>query len=389
MRKTSSLLYAVLMVASSSAQVRFTDDFESDISNWEVNDMQSVRIVDSGDSHGKVLSLIPNGNVIVLIKESDQWGAIKVEGEMNFPDNVHNYLGFIFNYNRRARREDFGVLYLKGNSSYIRANPFRDGNVSRLLYEEFRTNLRDENRIQIGKWHKFKMEVEAEVCHLYIDDMKIPKITFDLFEFKSGKVGFQPRPTGGEVRIDNIKVSSIKSLSYKGVPIPNPDYKPDELLSSWEVMGPFKRPRKEIENHFPKELGQGIEIDGKIRTWEPFFGDKRGAIVTGKVTEFEGENSVAYFRIPIQVKESTQFTIHFSTIDELTLYLNGRILRRVYRDGYVSRENDWNAWYDFWENPEHAGRKISVNVKEGLNFLVVKVRNGQFASGGFFAYREK
>ena len=50
-------------------------------------------------------------------------------------------------------------MYVKGNGSYIRVNPWRDGNVSRLLYEEYKTNLEEDQAIKIGEWHTFKMEV--------------------------------------------------------------------------------------------------------------------------------------------------------------------------------------------------------------------------------------
>ena len=81
--------------------------------------------------------------------------------------------------------------------------------------------------------------------------------------------------------------------------------------------------------------------------------------------------------------------MHFTTTDELALYLNGKDYGRVYRDGYVSKDNDWNAWYDFWKNPQHAGRQVELLLKKGKNILVIRVRNGQFASGGFFVYVER
>ena len=54
----------------------------------------------------------------------------------------------------------------------------------------------------------------------------------------------------------------------------------------------------------------------------------------------------------------------------------------------MSEGNDWNAWFDFWKNPDHAGRKIEIPLKAGQNQIVLRVRNGQYASGGFFARLE-
>ncbi|MHC4917049.1 MAG: hypothetical protein ACYTGB_16340, partial [Planctomycetota bacterium] len=45
-----------------------------------------------------------------------------------------------------------------------------------------------------------------------------------------------------------------------------------------------------------------------------------------------------------------------------------------------------NAWYDFWRNPAHRGRKLAVDVKAGVNHLVVSVDGGKYPGDGFYAY---
>ena len=132
-----------------------------------------------------------------------------------------------------------------------------------------------------------------------------------------------------------------------------------------------------------------MDINGAILTWENFKTDPRGALITGRITEYQGENTVAYFRTLLVAEKDKTVTLHFTTTDELALYLNGKDAGRVYRDGYISKDNDWNAWYDFWKNPQHRGRQKKISLKKGNNQLVVRVRNGQFASGGFFVYMEK
>jgi hypothetical protein len=378
------LIGLFIIPATCIGQLLLHDSFDNDLSAWEINNEVQVKIINSDDiNHENVLVLTPNGNVSALIKNSEQWNALKMEGEMFFPSNKHNYLGFIYNYNIRQGREDFGLLYVKGNGSYIRVNPWRDGNVSRLLYEEYKTNLTGDQKVEIGVWHRFKIEVINKVCHLYINDMKIPKITFNHFEFSSGKLGFQPRVVGGEVWIDNIVVNSIQEFTYKGEDIPNIIYEHDSLITEWEVLGPLNKPNPSIER-CPNTDTCTVVINGKNYIWKPFETDKRGCVVTGKITEYEGENTVAYFRTSLNAEQNETVKLHFTTIDELTLYINGRDCGRVYRDGYVSRDNDWNAWYDFWENINHAGRYVTLPLKKGKNELIIKVRNGQFASGGFF-----
>ncbi len=108
---------AILPILS-SAQILFEDNFEGNLSGWEINNASSIKIIESEDpGQGKVLELAPNGNVSAIIRNSDQWGPLSVEGKMLFPNDEHNYLGFIYNYNQSDKREDFGLLYVKGNGS--------------------------------------------------------------------------------------------------------------------------------------------------------------------------------------------------------------------------------------------------------------------------------
>jgi hypothetical protein len=371
------------------AQVRFQDDFNGDLSGWNLINEQSIEIVQSNDPiHGNVLVLHPNGKVHALVRDSDKWGAVRVEAQILFPDNKHNYFGLIYNYTQENSRIDFGSIYIKGNGSYIRVNPWRDGNASRLLYEEYRTRLIDDQSVQINKWHNVKAEIMGDVCHFYVGNMSTPKLTFDLFEKSSGLVGFEPRVTGWPVWIDNVKVTSIKQLDYNGPNIPKVEYEPDSLLTDWESIGPFRKHIKEIE--YDSGLSKSsILVDGQEFIWEPFRVDKRGAVITGKLTEYLGERSIAYFRTIIPSEIQKTVVLHFSTTDEIGFWVNGRFHGFIYRDGYVSLpKNDWNAWYDFWKNPGHVGRKVPIELEPGENIIVIRVRNGQFASGGFFVRKE-
>ncbi len=385
--------FIVFLLVHSSivvAQVQFQDDFNGDLSGWELINKEFIKIIDSNDpDHGKALALYPNGTVHALIKNSEKWGAVRVEAQILFPDDNHNYFGLIYNFTQENSRIDFGSLYIKGNGSYIRANPWRDGNASRLLYEEYKTRLVDDQAIKINKWHNIKAEILDNICHFYVGDMSTPKVTFDLYERSSGMVGFEPRVTGWPVWLDNVKVTSIKQLNYTGPNIPTVNYDPDSLLTNWESIGPFKRHIKEIEQ-VSKSSQSLISIDGQAYDWKPFATDKRGAVITGKLSEYAGERSVAYFRTMIPSDIHKTVVLHFSTTDELAFWVNGRFYGFIYRDGYVSLpKNDWNAWYDFWKNPEHAGRKVSIELEPGENQILIRVKNGQFASGGFWVRKEK
>ncbi|NIT56163.1 MAG: hypothetical protein GWN00_07975 [Aliifodinibius sp.] len=367
------------------AQVRFRDDFEGPLSGWELVGVHAIKIIESNDtSHGRVMAMLPDGIVYALVKDSEQWGAVRIEGEVLFPPEGNGYLGLVYNYTRSASRTDFGEVYLKGNGSYLRVNPWRDGNVSRLLYEEYKTPLSGDEAIIINKWYKFKAEIRGNMCHFYIGNMSVPKITFGLFEHASGLVGLKPRVVGDPVWIDNIRITSIKRLSYVGPELPQVVYEPDSLVTEWQVIGPLEKLETEIEWTGDPAKSE-IVTDDTTYAWKPFEVDSRGAVITGQITEYVGEHPVAYFRTIVESEREQKVVLHFSSVDEIALWVNNRFKGFVYRDGYMSLpENDWNAWYDFWKNPDHSGSRIPVQLTPGTNQFVIRVRNGQFASGGFF-----
>ena len=368
-----------------SAQVRFTDEFSGDLSGWELVGAHAIAIVESGDpDHGRVLEMRADGIVYALIRNSDEWGPVRIEGDVLFPGEANAYLGVLYNHSRSGHRSDFGEIYLKGNGSYLRMNPWRDGNVSRLLYEEYRTPIAGQDAVQPGEWQRFKVEIQGSMCHFYFSDMSAPKVTFDLYEGTSGHVGLKPRVVGDPVWVDNIRVTSIDRLNYDGPGVPQFAYEPDAVVTDWEVIGPLHKPDTTIE--WTSRLGEGEVVTGDtIYTWQPFETDARGAVITGRVTEYAGERPVAYFRTTIESDRDREVVLHFTTADEIATWVNNRFDGFVYRDGYISLpENDWNVWYDFWKNPAHVGSRGSTQLNRGANQIVIRVRNGQFASGGFF-----
>ncbi|MEX2088838.1 MAG: hypothetical protein WEB62_03665 [Bacteroidota bacterium] len=329
------------------------------------------------------MELFPNEDVYALVRGSDAWGGVKVEGEVFFPGDGDGYLGVIYNYSKTGSRVAFGSIYIKGDGSYVQVNPFRDGNVSRLLYNEFTTDVTGEDSVRLRTWCKFKAEIIGKTCHFYVNDLKTPKVIFPFFEKESGLIGFNPRVTGDPVWIDNIVISSIQKFSYKGKPIPPIEYQPDSLVTDWSVLGPLTKPRREIE--LATAITGSVVSGGQDFTWKPFQTDPRGAVITGRVTEYSGERPVAYFRTILSSESEKTVTLHFSSVDEIGLFVNGRFYGFVYRQGYVSGSGrPWNAWYDFWKNPNHGGRRVQVRLNSGFNQVLVRVRNGDFASGGFF-----
>ena len=377
---TAALALIVVSAPPSAAQQAeelFFDDFESDLAGWAISDPEAIRILETGDpSHGNVLLLSPaHAKLHALIRDSESWRGYRVEGEVLFPEDVHNYLGFIYNYAQRGDRVDLGSIYVKGNGSYIRVNPRRDWNPSRMLYEEYRTPLRGRDTIRIGEWQSFAVEVVGHVCHFYVGDMTVPKVTFDLYEHAGGKAGFKPRVVGGSTWLDNVRATAIERLTYQGRQPPGIEHRPDQLVTSWKVLGPLAGGDSGLEQAADPASRAVIEA-GVEYGWHDFDVDPRGAVVTGRVTDFLGRRTVAYFLTTIEIPKGEAGRFEFSSIDHLAFWVNGRFEGYSYRDRL--------AWHDFGRNPDHPPT-AALPLQEGIHRVLIRARGGVYASGGFFA----
>jgi hypothetical protein len=346
----------------------FEDDFESGLDKWTTYGVGTARVRASGDAaHGDVLELVPNGDAYALIKGSERFGAMRIEGEVLFLDETDNYLGVIYNFGRRGQRTDFGVIYIKGNDSYLQANPHRDFNVSRTIYPEFRAALSGSAAIRAGHWQRFAVEVVGGTAHFYVGQTSTPQLTFAGFERESGAIGLQPRSVGGDVWVDNVRVTPIQRLSYRGPAIPAVQRHHPALLSEWMVAGPFP----ETDDRLARNPA------AHAASWRPFSTDERGAVVTGRVVDYHGPNTVAYFRARVPAQSAGAAELRISTADDAALWVNGRF------HWFIPRAD--TAWFDFLRNPARKPLSIPLDLVAGVNELVFRVRGGVYASGGLFA----
>jgi hypothetical protein len=386
LRRCGAALFWLLASCSStpnhSSSISFFDDFENGLDKWDLNNPAKLQIVASGDDeHRNVLALYPGGhNVHALIKQSDGWTNFKIEGDVLFTENEHNYMGLIYNYNVRDTRVDYGCIYIKGNDSYVRVNPHRDGHVSRVLYDEYKTALTGNSAIVTGEWQHFKAEVMDSICHFYVGDMETPQLTYAFHEFSSGRVGFEPRVSGSECWIDNISVSAIAEFAYKGPNLPSHvTYHPEELITKWQAIGPFRRRIEEIEKD--GYLPDKFYTEGRTTyQWQPFKTDARGCVVGGKIIEWMSDRNDAYFYTEIVADSLQNAKLQFSTTNDLKVWLNEKYT------GEIARAP--SAWHDFWKNSEHKGSELEVALAKGANHLLILEQGLGFrgySGDGFYA----
>ncbi|MFQ5527875.1 MAG: hypothetical protein ACE5GX_16655 [Thermoanaerobaculia bacterium] len=354
----------------------FATGFEEGLEDWDFESSEGFTVVESGDpTHGKVLQMRPSGpRTHALFPGSDTWGSYRLEGDVLFPTNEHSYLGFIYNFVRsESGREDLGSIYIKGNGSYVRANPRRDWNPGRSLYEEFRTPLENGDAIVVGQWQHFALEVSGPEAHLYVGDVSTPKVTFDLYEGSEGLAGLKPRGVGGPVWVDNLSAVPLEQPSYRGPRLPrNLAYRPEQLVTEWEVLGPLTQADRMLEVAPTKVVL--VEEAGRSFRWRPFHTDARGAIITSRVVDFIGPATVAYFRTRITSDSPVAFEL--SSADDTAVWVDDRFAGY----GYAQRF----AWYDFGWNREHYSND-RIRIPAGSHVVTIRVRGGRYAAGGFFA----
>lgn len=391
-------------IVQAAASIHFIDDFEKGAAKWDFINRDHIEIKDSGDpKHGKVLCLHSGGpGVYALVKGSDGWSNLKIEGDVYFPYYYHHYLGVIYNYNASGGRVDFGSIFLLGPygedyedyfgklgealeftpeeflGNVLQPNPHRDSNASRVLYTEYWVTLKGDSGIKPGEWHHFKAEVFGPACHFYVDDMNTPKITCEYFEYSSGRVGFKPRYVGSECWVDNVAIQSIKELGYKGPGLPaGRNYEPEKLITRWDVLGPFHRRLKEVEDE-GFQADRLYDYEHKKLQWKRFEPDPRGCVVSGRVVDRYSGRSYGYFHTELLSDERKEAVLQFSSTNTLVVWVNNRLL------GSVNAR--FAAWYDFWYNPKHMGDKFTITLEPGVNHVVVLVKGGRYGGDGFYAY---
>lgn len=354
----------------------FSEDFSGGLDRWRFPNGLGATLVDGGPERGMVLQLQTVAQQVhALVEGSETWGDVRIEGVVSFPENQHNYLGFIYRYVDDGRRIDLGSLYIKGNDSYVQANPHHDTNVGRTLHPESRVDLSGDGAITIGEWQAFALEVVGGDAHLYVGDMNRPAFTLRGRHAERGAFGFKPRNPGARVLIDDVTVRAIDGFTYRGAPIPDPAYTRDAYVTEWSVLGPLTRNLAAgSEGAFDPMLT--VQDDGRAVSWRPFSADPRGAVVTASVTEYRGSRRVAYFHASIESDRGGSAALLISSTDDLSLWVNGVFL------GFLPRQD--RAWWDSAHNPEHRPGRAFVTLEPGANDIVVRVAGGVYASGGFY-----
>jgi len=352
----------------SAQTLMFSDDFETDLRHWDLIEPALVKIVGEARSANHALMLTPKagGFSHVLLRGSEEYQNVRMEGRFLFPTEGHGYLGFIYNHQSSENRTDFGCVYVKSNGSYIRMSPHYDGNPSWRLYEELKINLDGAQQIQTGVWYQFRLDVISNYAHLYVNDMSTPVAEFDLFFGTKGALGLEARPGRGEpVWVDEIRVYELPS----NTDVPQEQETLASTFANWETYG-----------------GVAGTVDSttaipefRDSEWRRISPDRRGAVITGRLTQFtSGDDDIVYLRAKLNVDDPpAPGWLAFSSANQLDIWLNGRYRGSVAPDSYI--------WADHATSAVHPGARLPVEPVAGENEVILRVHGDTFAAGGFFA----
>ena len=346
----------------------FSEDFETDLRQWVSLAPEFVEVIGEPRSANRVLMLTPKpeGFSHVLVKGSEEYKNVRMEGRFLFPTEGDGYLGFIYNHQKSENRTDFGCIYVKSNGSYIRMSPHYDGNPSWRLYEELKVSLDGARRIQTGAWYQFRLDVISNYATLYVDDMSTPVAEFDLFLRTGGALGLEARPGRGEpVWVDDVRVYELPS----DIDVLQERQALASTLTAWKAYSGA------VDTMSTDTATPEFQATG----WYEISPDRRGAVITGKLTQFTtGDNYIVYLRAKFNVDDPpAPGWLAFSSANQLDVWLNGMYRGSVAPDLYI--------WADHATSAIHSGARLPVEPIAGENEVLIRVHGDTFAAGGFFA----
>jgi hypothetical protein len=113
--------------------------------------------------------------------------------------------------------------------------------------------------------------------------------------------------------------------------------------------------------------------------WYGISPDRRGAVITGKLTQFTtGNDYIVYLSAKFNADDSpAPGWLAFSSANQLDVWLNGTYRGSVAPDSYI--------WADHATSAIHAGARLPVEPIAGKNEVLIRVHGDKFAAGGFFA----
>jgi len=223
-------------------------------------------------------------------------------------------------------------------------------------------------------------------CHDHKFD---PLPTHDYYRFTASfaEIGFQdydydPNPEATKAAQEKFArahqpfVDAVKKFEAEQLPQrlekwleSNSDPPPREKLGVWHVIGPFADDdfKKAYRKAFPPEKEKQIDLKKKYGqlAWQPQPGWKDGQVHN----TLQGENSANYLYRTIDVAQAGPLDISLGRDDAIKVWVNGKSVLAKEVAGAAAPDQD----------------KVTIQLNEGTNHLLVKIVNASGPSGFYFS----
>ena len=208
-----------------------------------------------------------------------------------------------------------------------------------------------------GQWVHVQLEVSGSQARVFLDNAESPALVIhDLrFGFSKGKIGLKA-PNNGLAHFANFKYREDNTLSFD--PAPEPVI-PSGMIKKWEISQPFKVTK------INREVHSGNQDIPEI-TWKPIESDRAGLVNIARYSSRMGrEPDCILARTVINSDKEQIKKLNFGYSDEISLFLNGRVL---YRGNSEFRRRDYH-----FAGVAGLHDSVFLPLKQGSNELLLMI----------------
>ncbi|MGD9347656.1 MAG: hypothetical protein PVH84_17445, partial [Candidatus Aminicenantes bacterium] len=302
-RSTLIVIGIILLYMGLHAQAD-TIDFESD--RWILRAAKVVTHLDQKSLQGSAF----------LKGVEFQNGIIEVDVAC---DGSRAFGGIVF---RMKMSGDYEQFYIRPHKSRfpdaLQYTPVTKGLSSWQLYSG--EGFTAQAEIPYNRWIHVKLEVSGTQARVYLDNEENPAlVVHDLKHgLSTGTIGLIA-PNTGQIHFANFRYREDNDLTFDAPPEVSP---PSGLITDWEISQSFKVAQ------INRELAPDQQDLPEIK-WEKAESDSLGLVDVARYIMKVGQSPDCILaRTVIQSEESELKKLTFGYSDEVSIFLNGKILFR-------------------------------------------------------------
>jgi hypothetical protein len=211
--------------------------------------------------------------------------------------------------------------------------------------------------IPYNEWIHVKLEVSGTQARVFLDNAESPALVINALRFGAikGQIGLKG-PNNGLAHFANFKYREDNDLKFD--PAPEPIIPPG-MIKDWEVSQPIKVTKINREVHLDKQDLPEIK-------WKPIESDPAGLVnIALYAAKMGREPDCVLARTTIQCDKDEIKKLNFGYSDEVSVFLNGKVL---YRGNSEFRRRDYH-----FLGAAGLHDTVFLPLKQGSNELLLMV----------------